>query len=96
MKTTAGQLSGFVPRNRILEVGCDFGLETLRFAAMGPGLGRITGVDKSMVFIHNALQRAAADGYGIDFLVADATALPYEDVSFDGVRAERLRFLCPV
>ncbi|MGI9521759.1 MAG: methyltransferase domain-containing protein, partial [Hyphomicrobiaceae bacterium] len=38
----------------------------------------------------NARERATAASLTIDFRVADATALPFDDATFDCVRAERL------
>ena len=81
---------GGVGRGRsILDVGCGFGLETLRLAALA-GPGAVAGLDKSADFIADAARRAAAAGLGIDFRVGDATALPWPAASFDCVRAERL------
>ena len=73
----------------MLDVGCGFGLETLRLAALARP-GRVVGIDKSADFIAEAKARAAAASLAIDFDVGDADALPYPDASFDCVRAERL------
>lgn len=75
---------------RILDVGCGFGLETLRLARLtGPG-GAVSGIDKSAGFIAEARRRAQQAGLSIGFEVGDADALPYPDRSFDHARAERL------
>jgi SAM-dependent methyltransferase len=75
------------PGAAVLDVGCGFGLETLRFAAAGHPA---TGLDKSADFIAEARRRAAAQGLAAAFAVADAAALPYPADSFDHVRAERV------
>ncbi|MFC7396470.1 methyltransferase domain-containing protein [Chelatococcus sp. GCM10030263] len=75
------------PGATVLDVGCGFGLETLRFAAAGHP---VTGLDKSADFIAEARRRAAAQGLAAAFAVADADALPYPAASFDHVRAERV------
>jgi SAM-dependent methyltransferase len=74
----------------VLDVGCGFGLESLRLARLiGPG-GRVTGIDKSADFIADAKARAAAAKLAIDFRVGDAEDLPFADASFDVARAERV------
>lgn len=78
------------PSSGVLDVGCGFGLETLRLARLAGSGGRVAGVDKSADFIAEARRRAAADGLAIDFGVGDAAALACEDAAFDHVRAERL------
>lgn len=78
------------PGMRILDVGCGFGLETLRLASRVQPGGRVTGIDRSAEFIGEAQRRAAAAGQDIGFDVGDADALPYADNAFDHARAERL------
>jgi ubiquinone/menaquinone biosynthesis C-methylase UbiE len=90
LKSIARQRGGIAPGKNILDVGCGFGLETLRLAALGPPRGLIAGVDKSADFIQGARDRAAAAKLKIDFRVADAMALPFDVATFDCVRAERL------
>ncbi|MFO0991669.1 MAG: methyltransferase domain-containing protein [Hyphomicrobiales bacterium] len=74
----------------VLDVGCGFGLETVRLARIVGQAGRAAGIDKSEEFIAQAKQRAAAAGLAIDYRAGDAQALPYADATFDAVRAERL------
>jgi SAM-dependent methyltransferase len=84
-----------VPGRVALDVGCGFGLETLRLAeAVRPG-GRVAGIDKSGEFIALAQRRAAAAGLEIDLRAGDAQALPYPDHGFDIVRAERVMVYLP-
>ncbi|MGI9520724.1 MAG: class I SAM-dependent methyltransferase, partial [Hyphomicrobiaceae bacterium] len=90
LKSIARRQGGFGPGKSILDVGCGFGLETLRLAAISPTMGNVAGIDKSESFIKNARERATAASLTIDFRVADATALPFDDATFDCVRAERL------
>ena len=90
LKTLGRVRGGVAPGRSLLDVGCGFGLETLRLAAAaGPG-ATVAGIDKSADFIADAAARATAAGLAIDFRVGDATALPWADASFDAVRAERL------
>jgi len=90
LKALGRERGGFAPGRSILDVGCGFGLETLRLAAMGAPRGVTAGVDKSAEFIGEARRRANAAGLTIDFRAGDATALPFADASFNSVRAERL------
>lgn len=90
LKAIARQRGGIAPGKDILDVGCGFGLETLRFAAVGPPTGNIAGVDKCADFINDARHRAVASKLKIDFRVADAMVLPFEAATFDCIRPERL------
>jgi len=78
------------PGTSVLDVGCGFGLETVRLARIVGQGGHIAGIDKSEHFIDEARKRAAAAGLTIDYRAGDAQALPYADAAFDTVRAERL------
>jgi ubiquinone/menaquinone biosynthesis C-methylase UbiE len=78
------------PASSVLDVGCGFGLETMRLAALVTPAGTVAGIDKSADFIAEAQRRAAAAGTRIDFRVGDADKLPWPDRAFDNVRAERL------
>lgn len=89
LKLLGHQRGGIAPGKSVLDVGCGFGLETLRLADLAKP-GRIVGLDKSADFIVEAKARAAAAKLAIEFDVGDAETLPYPDGSFDCVRAERL------
>jgi ubiquinone/menaquinone biosynthesis C-methylase UbiE len=78
------------PGTSVLDVGCGFGLETVRLARIVGQAGRVAGIDKSAEFIAEAKQRAVAAGLAIDYRAGEAQSLPYADESFDAVRAERL------
>ena len=61
---------------RLLDVGCGTGAHTVALAARG---WTVTGVDVSEHMLRLARER------GVDAVHADATALPFEDASFDAV-----------
>ena len=62
LKTLGRERGGVAPGRSLLDVGCGFGLETLRLAAAaGPG-ATVAGIDKSADFIADAAARAAAAG----------------------------------
>src|SRR5690606_16200305 len=76
LKALGRTRGGVVSGARVLDVGCGFGLETLRLARLA-GAGRVTGIDKSADFIADARQRATAAGLAVTYDVGDAEALPY-------------------
>ena len=75
---------------RVLDVGCGFGLETMRLAMQVGPAGRTAGIDKNQQFITVARERAKAAALTIEYRVGDAENLPYADDEFDHVRVERL------
>lgn len=91
LKVLARQRGGIVPGGSVLDIGCGFGLETLRLADEIGSTGTIAGVDISPDFIAEARTRAEKAGAAaIDYQVGDAHNLPFEDGTFDSVRAERM------
>jgi SAM-dependent methyltransferase len=79
----------------VLDVGCGFGLESLRLARLVEPGGKVTGIDKSADFIKEAEARAAAAKLSIEFRAGDAQSLPFADASFDVARAERVLVYLP-
>ncbi|WP_181779228.1 methyltransferase domain-containing protein [Pseudonocardia pini] len=77
------------PGSRVLDVGCGFGLETLRLAEVVGPTGAVTGIDSSARFVAEAQRRAAGRG-NVGFRHEDAQRLPFADAAFDVVRAERV------
>lgn len=67
---------------RVLDLGCGNGRHAIYFAGQGM---KASGVDISEHAVEWAKAWAAREGLEIDFRVADITALPYEDSSFDVV-----------
>ena len=79
----------------VLDVGCGFGLETLRLARLVQPGGRVVGIDKSAAFIKEAQVRAGQAKLAAEFQVADAESLPFADATFDVARAERVLVYLP-
>jgi SAM-dependent methyltransferase len=79
----------------VLDVGCGFGLESLRLARLVQPGGKVVGIDKSADFIEDAKARAPEAKLSIDFQVGDADALPFPAASFDVARAERVLVYLP-
>jgi ubiquinone/menaquinone biosynthesis C-methylase UbiE len=74
----------------VLDVGCGTGQDTQELAqAVGPG-GRVIGVDSSETMLEVARARAAQAQLPIEYVLADATQLPFTDASFDGCQASRV------
>ena len=95
LKVLARERAGIGPGSNVLDVGCGFGLESLRLARLVRPGGKVAGTDKSADFIKEAEARAAQAGFSIDFRPGDAEALPYGDAAFDVARAERLLVYLP-
>ena len=85
---------GVGPGACVLEVGCGFGLETLRLARLAAA-GGSGGCDLSADFLAEARRRAQAAGLDIAFTQARAEQLPYPDHSFGVLWAERVLIYVP-
>jgi SAM-dependent methyltransferase len=90
LKELAVQRTGTGPGTRVLDVGCGFGLESLRLARRVGPAGSVVGVDLSAQFIAEAIRRANAASLGVAFLQGDAQRLPFADSTFDVTRVERV------
>ena len=97
--TFAGRLKGRLdallkprPGQRLLDVGCGPGADTLRLAAaVWPG-GLVAGVDIDPQMVGLASGRAASSPYAgrVTHAAGDAARLPYPSGIFDGCRCERV------
>lgn len=74
----------------VLDIGCGFGLETLRIARRLGSDTSVTGLDISAEFLGEAKRRAAAAHLSAQFDQGDAQALPYPSQTYNYVRAERV------
>jgi ubiquinone/menaquinone biosynthesis C-methylase UbiE len=74
----------------ILDVGCGTGQDALDLAqAVGPH-GRVIGIDSSETMLQEARAHAAQAQLPVEYMLADATQLPFADASFDGCQASRV------
>jgi ubiquinone/menaquinone biosynthesis C-methylase UbiE len=80
---------GLVEGARGLDVGCGTGEDVLAMARRIGASGHVTGVDLSVAAIEEARRRATSAELPVSFVVANALALPFEDASFDAIRADR-------
>ncbi len=75
---------------RVLDAGCGNGSDVVELAShVGPH-GRVIGVDISESLIAKAQRAYGTSGLPIEFQLADAQALPFDDDSFDACRTERM------
>jgi len=71
-----------LPGERVLDVACGAGNGAI---AASRRHTEAVGVDYVAALLERARERAAAEGYEIEFIEGDAEALPFEDASFDVV-----------
>ena len=81
------------PGSYVLDVGCGAGV-TPAFLAKQYGC-RVVGVDILQAMVDKSRERAAREGVGdqVEFRVADAQDLPFEDALFDAVITESVTAL---
>jgi ubiquinone/menaquinone biosynthesis C-methylase UbiE len=80
------------PGQRVLDVGCGPGVDTIALAELVGTSGSVEGVDADPAMVAAAEHRASAAGLHdrVHHHVADALALPFAADTFDAVRGERL------
>jgi len=80
------------PGQRVLDVGCGPGVDTIALAELVGESGSVDGVDTDPTLVAEAERRASAAGVHdrVQHHVADALALPFDGQTFDAVRSERL------
>lgn len=80
------------PGQRVLDVGCGPGVDTIALAELLGGSGSVDGIDADPAMVAAAEHRASAAGVHdrVHHRVADALALPFAAQTFDAVRSERL------
>jgi len=75
------KLCGIRKGSRVLDVGCSMGITARMLAKMGC---TVVGIDNSARMIERAKETESS----VEFLVADAQKLPFDDNSFDAVICE--------
>ena len=79
-------LGALEPGERVLDLGCGAGTDTLVAAQMVAPEGRVTGIDMTAEMLAKA--RAAAEEMGatnVDLVEGEVERLPFDDASFDVV-----------
>jgi arsenite methyltransferase len=84
------------PGEKVLDVGCGAGTDTLVAAQMVGSDGRVTGVDMTPEMLSRARAAAAEMGAGnVDFVEGDVEKLPFAAGSFDVVISNGVIDLIP-
>lgn len=78
------------PGDLVLDVGSGNGEEAQAIAEVVGAGGRVVGADLSSGLVEEARRRLPETVSNVEFVVADAHALPFQDGEFDAVRAERV------
>jgi ubiquinone/menaquinone biosynthesis C-methylase UbiE len=82
-------LLGAAEGHRLLDLGCGHGEDVRALAQIVGAVGFVAGVDKSRVLIEQARRDTPPEQTWMEFVCADATALPFPSASFDACRADR-------
>jgi arsenite methyltransferase len=89
-------LGRLTPGERVLDVGCGAGTDTLVAAQMVAPAGRVTGIDMTPEMLARARGAAAEMGAGnVDFVEGEVEQLPFPDESFDVVISNGVIDLIP-
>ncbi|HMP90100.1 MAG TPA: methyltransferase domain-containing protein [Kiritimatiellia bacterium] len=78
------------PGMNILDIGCGAGDDAIALAGLVGPDGCITGMDINDAMLETARQRALAAGVSVKFARGDAEKIPFDDNTFDRVRADRV------
>jgi ubiquinone/menaquinone biosynthesis C-methylase UbiE len=92
LKDSIASLLELAPGNRVLDVGCGPGIDTLAMSyRVCPG-GQVVGIDYDAAMIDEARRRTqqASRTGSVRYDTADAAALPFPNQSFDACRCERV------
>lgn len=91
-KLRSYELMHLAAGQRVLDLGCGPGTDTLALSARVGESGEVHGADRDAQMVARANDRARAAGLAARVMhrQADATALPWPDQHFDACRSERL------
>lgn len=97
VKERSYRLMNVGPDQRLLDVGCGPGVDTVALARLVGRNGSVIGIDADPDMIAEAERFARESGVAAttDHLEADCRQLPFPADHFDGVRAERLFQVLP-
>jgi ubiquinone/menaquinone biosynthesis C-methylase UbiE len=86
------RLMNLQPGQRVLDVGCGPGTDTIPLAHLVGPTGKVIGLDQDKAMIAEADKKAEAEGVKdwVEHKLGDVLALPFEDSQFDACHSERL------
>jgi len=89
-------LGALAPGERVLDLGCGAGTDSLVAAQMVAPEGHVVGIDMTPEMVAKARASAAELGAAnVDFVESEAERLPFEDASFDVVISNGVIDLIP-
>jgi arsenite methyltransferase len=83
------------PGERVLDLGCGAGTDTLVAAQMVGAEGRVTGIDMTPEMLAKARASAVAMGLEVELVEGEAESLPFPSESFDVVISNGVIDLVP-
>jgi arsenite methyltransferase len=83
------------PGERVLDLGCGAGMDTLVAAQMVAPEGRVSGIDMTPEMLAKARLAAEELGAPVDFVEGEIEQLPFEDRTFDVVISNGVIDLVP-
>ena len=90
------ELGRLVPGERVLDLGCGAGTDSLIAAQMVGEQGQVTGIDMTAEMLAKARAAAAEAGVAnVEFVEGEAEQLPFADASFDVVISNGVIDLIP-
>ena len=92
VKQRSYELMQLKPGQKVLDVGCGPGLDTVQLALKVGSGGEVTGIDYDPEMIEAAEHRAKQEGVAswVRHIEGNALTLPFRDNYFDACRSERL------
>ncbi|MFZ3130596.1 MAG: methyltransferase domain-containing protein [Desulfosporosinus sp.] len=79
---------------KVLDLGCGLGIDVRRMAGMVGQNGKVIGLDNDEKMIAEAQQDNQSAN--AEFIQSDVCSIPFDDNTFDAVRAERLFQVLPI
>ncbi|RXF71707.1 methyltransferase domain-containing protein [Arcticibacter tournemirensis] len=76
-------------KGTVLELGCGTGIDAINLGNLLGKEVKIVGIDHDSRMIDKAIS-AAADNENVEFILSEASPIPFEDATLSGIRTERL------
>ncbi|HTN17158.1 MAG TPA: methyltransferase domain-containing protein [Chitinophagaceae bacterium] len=73
----------------VIDLGCGTGIDVLKLSHTLGNAVQVVGIDHDAALLEKG-KLAAEEGQNVDFICSEATRIPYDTDSIEGLRAERL------